>query len=87
MIRAYIYSGSTRFVEAQIFKAEIMRINKHKSQNQVEYKSSLWKTEIKGDVNNPLVKTIIVTDFILRWVFRPVILLIAVFKIVCQYLP
>ena len=53
----------------------------------IEYKSSLWKTEIKGDLNNPTVRNMIVWDFVLRWIVRPVLVLLTVYRIVCHYLP
>jgi hypothetical protein len=64
-----------------------MRSKKHKSQVHVEYKSTTWKTEIKGDLNNPVVRKLIVLDFILRWVVRPILLLLTALKIIWQYLP
>jgi len=53
----------------------------------IEYKSSTWKTEIKGDLNNPTVKNMIVSDFVLRWIVRSVLVLLTVYRIVCHYLP
>lgn len=53
-----------------------MRNKKHKSQVQVEYKRSIWKTEIKGDLNNPLVKNMILWDFILGWLLRIIIVIL-----------
>lgn len=51
-----------------------MRSKKHKSQNQVEYKRSIWKTEIKGNIDNSFVRNIILWDFILGWILRVAIL-------------
>ncbi len=64
-----------------------MRSKKSKSQIQVEYKSSMWKMEIKGDLNNPTVKNLIVLDFIFRWIVRPILLSLTALKIIYQCLP
>lgn len=63
-----------------------MRNRNQSSQVPVEYKRSTWKTEIKGDVNNPLVKNMIAWDFILGWLIRFILAGIAVVKVVCSVL-
>jgi hypothetical protein len=64
-----------------------MRLQKHKSQILIEYKSSTWKTEIKGDLNNPKVKILIIADFILRWTIRILFVALTAYKLISHNLP
>ena len=59
-----------------------MRNQNQGSQVPVEYKRSTWKTEIKGDVNSPIVKNMIVWDFILGWLIRFILAATAVIKVI-----
>jgi len=59
-----------------------MRNKKHKSEVPVEYKRSTWKMEIKGNLNNPFVKNMIVWDFILGWLIRAILVVLAIIKVV-----
>ena len=54
-----------------------MRSKKQKQQVPVGYKSSTWTTEIKGDINNPTVRNLIIADFIVIWLM--IIIRVAIF--------
>ena len=64
-----------------------MRSKKQKQQVPVEYKSSTWTTEIKGNFSNPKVRNLIVSDFVLRWIVRIILTALAVIKVISQITP
>jgi len=55
-----------------------MSNKKHKQKEQIEYKRSIWETEIKGNIDNSFVRNIILWDFILGWILRVVIVLMII---------
>ena len=57
-----------------------MRNKKHKSEVPVEYKRSIWKMEVKGNLNDPLVRNLIRWDFILIWLVRIILVGLTIFK-------
>jgi hypothetical protein len=54
----------------KFFNRKIMRTRKNKSQSSIEYRNSIWRTEIKGDLGTPLIKGLVISDFIIKWITR-----------------
>lgn len=67
-------------------KRQVMRKKKIKS-HQIGYKSSIWKTEVKGNTNDPLIKKAVMNDLIQKWVIRIVLLVAIVYGIICHGWP
>jgi hypothetical protein len=64
-----------------------MRHKNHKSKAFIEYKSSVWRTKIKGDLSNPIVKNLIIADIIQKWLIRFALITLTVLEIKSQIAP